>query len=168
MTVPSGNEHAAYRPCVAMLLFAADGRVLVAERNDVAEPAWQLPQGGMDEGETVEQAARRELQEEIGTDAVAFLGEASDWIAYDLPGDLGRNPWRGRYRGQRVRLVAFRFSGSDADIDLETDDPEFRAWKWVALEELPDLIVPFKRPLYEAAVREFRDLRDSLRRPPPA
>jgi putative (di)nucleoside polyphosphate hydrolase len=147
-----------------MLLFDGDGRVLVAQRIDIAGAAWQLPQGGMDEGEPVRSAARRELREEIGTDAVAFLAESPDWIAYDLPADLDANPWRGRYRGQRVKLVAFRFTGADDDIDLETESPEFRAWRWVELEELPALIVPFKRPLYESAVRQFEALRDSLRR----
>jgi len=152
-----------YRPCVAMLLFNRDGRVLVAERIDLPEAAWQLPQGGVDEGESARTAARRELNEEIGTDDVAFLSETPGWIAYDLPCHIAGVPWRGRYRGQRVRLVAFRFTGTDADIDLDTDKPEFRTWKWIELEELPGLIVAFKRPLYEAAVREFGALRDSLR-----
>jgi len=117
----------------------------------------------VDAGETARDAAKRELREEIGTDAVEYLSEASDWIAYDLPRQIAGIPWRGRYRGQRVRPVAFRFTGTDADIDLDTDHPEFRAWNWAELEELPTLIVPFKRPLYESAVREFRELRDSLR-----
>ena len=163
MTLDPDGGAQTYRPCVAMLVFNKDGRVLVADRIDIEEPAWQMPQGGMDDGETARTAARRELLEEIGTDAVEFLSESDGWISYDLPANMVGNPWRGRYRGQRVKLVAFRFTGSDADIDLETENPEFRGWKWVELEALPDLIVPFKRPLYEAAVREFRPLRDSLR-----
>lgn len=163
MTDDPDGKPAAYRPCVAIVLFNRDGRVLVAERIDLPESAWQLPQGGMDEGETAPSAAERELHEEIGTDAVVFLCEAPDWIAYDLPATLETNPWRGRYRGQRVKVVAFRFTGTDSDIDLQTDNPEFRAWRWVELEELPALIVPFKRPLYEFAVETFKALRDSLR-----
>lgn len=158
---PSGD----YRPCVAMVLFSGDGRVLVAERNDLEEAAWQLPQGGIDEGEDPPSAALRELEEEIGTRKAEWLAEASEWIAYDLPAAIGGNPWRGRYRGQRVKLVALRFTGSDEDIDPATESPEFRAWRWVELEELPSLIVAFKRPLYEATVREFAPLRDRLRSP---
>lgn len=163
MSRDGGEVQRGYRPCVAMVVFGPDGRVLVAERNDLQEAAWQLPQGGMDEGETVRSAAQRELREEIGTDAVEYLSEAAGWIAYDLPGDLVANPWQGRFRGQRVKLVAFRLTGSDADIDLDAENREFRAWKWVELETLPGLIVSFKKPLYEAAVREFSRLRDSLR-----
>jgi putative (di)nucleoside polyphosphate hydrolase len=147
-----------------MVVFNGDGRVLVAERNDLAEPAWQLPQGGLDAGEDARAAARRELAEEIGTDKVAFAAAAPDWIAYDIPADRAGNPWRGRYRGQTVKLVAFRFTGRDDDIDLATGTPEFRAWRWVELEDLPALIVAFKKPLYEAAVRAFAPLRDRLRR----
>lgn len=164
MAAPGGLPAApGYRTCVAMVVFNGDGRVLVAERNDLAEQAWQLPQGGLDEGEDVEAAARRELAEEIGTDKVAFAAEAPDWIAYDVPADREGNPWRGRYRGQAVKLVAFRFTGRDEDIDLATETPEFRAWRWVDLEDLPALIVAFKKPLYEAAVRAFAPLRDRLR-----
>lgn len=158
------TRHDAYRPCVAMAVFNDAGLVLVAERNDVEEAAWQLPQGGIDRGEDVLTAACRELREEIGTSAVTYRTEAARWITYDLPGGMAETPWAGRYRGQRVKLVAFRFAGSDADIVLETAHPEFRAWKWVKLEALPDLIVPFKRALYEAAVREFTPLRDEIRR----
>lgn len=155
-----------YRPCVAITLFDSLGRVLVAERNDLDRPAWQLPQGGIDEGETPQIAALRELEEEIGTAAATYAGEVDRWITYDFPGQAARNRWRGRYRGQRVKIMAFRFTGSDDDINLETENPEFRSWRWAALEELLDLIVPFKRPLYEAAVDEFAPLRDSLRDKP--
>ena len=154
-----------YRPCVAIVLFDDRGRVLVAERSDLEEAAWQLPQGGIDPGETAQSAARRELAEEIGTANAAFLAEAPDWIAYDLPAGIGSAPWSRRYRGQRVKLVALRFTGRDEDIDLATQSPEFRAWKWVQLENLPGMIVDFKKPLYQAAVREFRSLRDRLRKP---
>jgi len=152
-----------YRPCAAIVLFDGAGRVLVADRIDMAEPAWQLPQGGIDEGETPEQAALREMVEEIGTAKAEIVGTAPDWVAYDLPPEAGGGPWRGRYRGQRVMLVALRFAGTDRDIDLATPHPEFSAWKWVALEELPSLVVAFKRPLYEFAVASFGPLRDRLR-----
>lgn len=147
-----------------MAVFSDTGQVLVAERNDVDGPAWQLPQGGIDDGEDPQSAARRELMEEIGTSAVTFCAEATRWITYDLPGSLSKDHWISRYRGQRVKLLAFQFTGRDADINVATANPEFRAWTWVELEALPDLIVPFKKALYEAAVREFRPLRDQLRR----
>lgn len=160
----TGDESAAgaYRPCAAVLLFARDGRVLVGERIDVAGPAWQLPQGGIDGDETPAQAARRELLEEVGTDKAEILAESAGWHCYDLPAGLSGNPWQGRFRGQRIRMIAMRFTGQDGDIDVATAHPEFRAWKWVDLEALPALAVAFKRPLYEAAVAEFRPLRDRL------
>lgn len=163
MAAPADPAAPGYRPCVAMVVFNGDGRVLVAERIDLEEQAWQLPQGGLDEGEDARTAARRELAEEIGTAKVAFAAEAPGWIAYDFPAGRECNPWRGRYRGQTVKLVAFRFTGRDDDIDLAAGTPEFRAWRWLELEDLPALIVAFKKPLYEAAVREFRPLRDRLR-----
>jgi len=152
-----------YRPCAAIVLFDATGRVLVAERNDLPETAWQLPQGGIDDGETPEQAALREMVEELGTARAELAASAPDWVAYDLPAPNAAG-WSGRYRGQRVMAVALRFTGSDGDIDLATAHPEFRAWKWVELEELPGLIVAFKRPLYEAVVAAFTPLRDRLRK----
>lgn len=156
----TGDE---YRACAAIALFDGLGRVLVADRIDMAEPAWQLPQGGIDEGETPEQAALREMEEELGATRAEIVGVAPDWINYDLPTAIGDVRWSGRYRGQRVMLVALRFTGRDGDIDVATANPEFRAWKWVELEELPSLIVTFKRPLYEAAVTAFAPLRDRMR-----
>lgn len=146
-----------------MALLNDRGQVLVAERNDMEEPAWQLPQGGIDDGEDALSAAHRELLEEIGTSAVTYRAEAARWITYDLPGNIAKVRWPGRYRGQRVKLMAFQFTGQNSDIDLDTAHPEFRAWKWVELEALPDLIIPFKRALYEAAVTEFTPLRDQIR-----
>jgi putative (di)nucleoside polyphosphate hydrolase len=152
----------AYRPCAAMLLFNPAGDVLVAERNDMEESAWQLPQGGIDKGETAEQAALRELEEEIGTASATIIAVAPNTVSYDWPANKvgGR---RKRWRGQCITLVALQFSGHDRDINLETDHPEFRNWKWVSLEMLPRLITPFKRVVYEYAVTQFTPIRDKLR-----
>jgi putative (di)nucleoside polyphosphate hydrolase len=157
------RDDKAYRPCVAVTLFNSQGLVLVAERIDLEDAAWQLPQGGIDDGETASEAALRELEEEIGTRAATIVGEVASWISYDFPADVARQRWRGRYLGQRVKMLALKFDGSDDDINLATNSPEFRAWKWTELEKLPDLIVPFKRPLYDAAVSAFASLRDALR-----
>lgn len=149
-----------YRPCVAITLFNDDGQVLVAERNDVDEPCWQLPQGGIDAGETPAEAAFREMAEEIGTGSAVMLEEATTWVTYDWPENVDRTPGKGRYRGQRVKPVALRFTGDDDEIDLNTAHPEFRAWRWVELNEIPALIVDFKRPLYDAIVEAFGSLAD--------
>jgi putative (di)nucleoside polyphosphate hydrolase len=146
-----------YRPGVGILLLNRYGQVFVAHRIDMPTmPAWQMPQGGIDPGETPRQAAFRELKEEIGTDMAEILGESRDWLKYDLPPDLARGMWGGRYRGQRQKWFAMRFTGSDADIDIATEHPEFDAWKWLAPERLPELIVPFKRQLYIDILTEFR------------
>lgn len=160
----SGDDDSAYRPCAALLLFAADGRVLVGERSDMPTAAWQLPQGGLDAGETAREAALREMEEEIGTAKAEVLAESAFLHRYDLPAGARAGWAKGGFRGQRIKLVALRFTGSDDDIDVATAHPEFRAWKWVKLEDLPGLAVAFKRPLYEAAVREFAPLRDKLAR----
>ena len=139
-----------------MLLNPA-GEVLVGRRIDMPIlPAWQMPQGGIDKGETPRQAALRELKEEIGTDKAEILGESRMWLKYDLPPELARGMWGGRYRGQRQKWFAMRFLGSDTDIDLATDHPEFDTWKWIPPEQLPELIVPFKRRLYIDILAEFR------------
>ena len=147
-----------YRRGVGVMLLNRDGRVLVARRIDTPGEAWQMPQGGIDPGETPRQAALRELREEIGTDKVAFLAESRGWLRYDLPPDLIPRLWGGRYRGQEQKWFALRFLGRDEDIRLDTDRPEFRAWKWVPVEALPGLIVPFKRRLYEQVMAEFAPL----------
>ncbi len=152
-----------YRPCVAIVLFNRDGQVLIAERNDVDEACWQLPQGGIDRGEDPPGAALRELEEEIGTGAATFIAEGPGWTTYDWPPAIKETPGKGRFRGQRVKPVALRFNGSNGDINLATEHPEFRAWKWADLEEIPELIVTFKKPLYKEIVKVFRKLRDDIR-----
>lgn len=148
-----------YRTGVGAVLFNRAGQVFVARRIDTPGDAWQLPQGGIDGGETPEQAVLRELAEEVGTNKVEIIAEARDWLSYDLPADLADTAWGGRYRGQRQKWFALRFTGGDADIDLDAGDhPEFSAWMWADVDDLTGLIVPFKRPLYARIVAEFRHL----------
>ena len=158
MTPPAGLP---YRPNVGAVLFDPAGRVFVARRADVPNaegPAggWQLPQGGIDPGEDPRRAVLRELAEEIGTDRAEIIGEHPDWLTYELPPHLLGVALGGRYRGQRQRWFALRFTGSDADIRLDADPhPEFDDWRWATLRELPTLAVDFKRPIYEALARSF-------------
>lgn len=153
-----------YRPCVGIMLFNREGRVFVARRIDMVSDAWQMPQGGIDPGENPAAAAFRELGEEIGTRTAAIMAATEDWLDYDLPVELIAKLWKGRYRGQRQKWFVMRFLGVDADIDIETEKPEFCEWKWVAPPELPGLIVPFKRDLYAELVRRFGHLADQARR----
>lgn len=146
-----------YRPCVGICLINSDGKVFVAERLDTPD-AWQMPQGGIDKGEDPETAALRELEEEIGTNKARFLGPTEGWLTYDLPDDLIGKVWKGKYRGQKQIWYAFAFEGSDSDIDIETEHPEFARWQWVELQQIVDLIVPFKRDIYAEIVRQFKKL----------
>lgn len=152
---PAAIERLPYRRCVGIMLLDPAGRVFVARRIDTPGEAWQMPQGGIDPGETPVQAAWREMEEEIGTRAATLLAESRGWLRYDLPVDLVPHVWRGRFRGQEQKWCVFRFTGTDADIDIATAHPEFHDWKWVEMAALPALIVPFKRPIYEAVVAEF-------------
>ncbi|MEJ5976163.1 RNA pyrophosphohydrolase [Novosphingobium sp. PS1R-30] len=151
-----------YRPCVGVMLVNGDGQVFVGKRIDNKEgDAWQMPQGGVDEGEELRPAALRELAEETGVseDLVTIIAQSREELLYDLPDELIGKLWKGKYRGQRQTWFLLRFAGSDADIDLEAHDPpEFEAWKWVAPETLPDIIVPFKKRVYRTVLEEFRDL----------
>jgi putative (di)nucleoside polyphosphate hydrolase len=120
-----------------------------------------MPQGGIDPGEAADKAALRELNEETGIRTALIIGRAREWMSYDLPKELIGVAWEGRYRGQKQLWFAARFEGEESEIDLEPKpghQREFDAWRWVALEELPELVVPFKRPVYEAVVAEFRPL----------
>lgn len=118
---------------------------------------WQMPQGGIDPGETPERAALRELKEEIGTDKARILGQIARWLHYDVPPGLADKVWRGRYRGQRQRWFALRFTGADADIDLGAHgEVEFAEWRWMGLDDLVDAVIPFKRKIYAEVAAEFR------------
>ena len=147
----------AYRPCVGMMLVNTKGHVFVADRSDIKESAWQMPQGGIDEGETAQAAAWRELAEEVGTDRAELVAESKAWLTYDFPADQIKKAWKGRYRGQRQKWFLFKFTGTDDDIDLDAHNREFDKWKWVEPKTLPDLIVPFKRALYENVLIEFSE-----------
>jgi putative (di)nucleoside polyphosphate hydrolase len=140
-------------------------RVFVARRLDMRSEAWQMPQGGINPREPPRAAAMRELAEEVGTDKAEIIAESKGWLTYDLPPGLIPKVWNGRYRGQIQKWFLLRFTGTDADIDIDTEEPEFLEWKWVAMAELPDLIVPFKRQLYRDLIAEFGPLVEGPDRP---
>ena len=161
-----------YRPCVGIALFNLRGEVFIGQRKVGEEGGghgWQMPQGGIDPGEDPLVAARRELYEETGIRAVSFLMESPDWLRYDLPGELVGRAWRGRYRGQTQKWFAFRFEGSDGEIDVrhppDGHKAEFVDWRWESLDRTPDLVIPFKREVYVRVVETFRHL---SRTPDPA
>lgn len=155
---PVRKEDLPWRPNVGVALFDAQGRVLMCRRNDVDGEHWQMPQGGIDKGEDPAAAAHRELAEEIGTDKAEIIAECPDWLSYDLPDELIGKALKGKYRGQTQKWFAMRFTGTDADIRLDAHHAEFDAFRWVPLDRVVDMIVPFKRPVYERMVAAFRDL----------
>lgn len=157
-------DHLPYRMGVGIMLLNARGEVFVAKRIDMTSEAWQMPQGGIDEGEESQAAAWRELKEETGTDRATLLAESTQWYTYDLPDHLVPIIWKGRYRGQKQKWYAMRFEGQDSDITIhDVEHPEFNEWKWIAMAELPHVIVPFKRALYAALVAEFSGLQGGLK-----
>ena len=170
MTDPSSLP---YRPCVGVLLFNDDGRVFMGRRIGLPvrfdeRGMWQLPQGGIDEGETPRKAALRELAEEIGVKRVEYLAETPDWLYYDLPEELMGKVWDGKYRGQKQKWFALRHTGSEREINLNVPGhrPEFDLWRWEELERIPELVVPFKRHIYRELVKAFGHLPGQLREQP--
>jgi len=147
-----------YRRGVGIALFNAKGKVFVAQRLDSPGPAWQMPQGGIDKGETPLDAAWRELHEETGVTSAELIAESDGWLSYDLPPELAATLWKGKYRGQEQKWYAFRFTGKESEIDIAGEHPEFSEWKWADFRTTPELIVPFKRPLYEKVVLAFGHL----------
>ncbi len=150
-----------YRPCVGVMLINAQGLIFAGQRIDRPEgapAAWQMPQGGIDDGEKPRAAALRELWEETGVtaDLAAFVGKTHHWINYDLPPELLGKVWGGKYRGQRQKWFLFRFLGHDADINIATAQPEFSSWRWIEADQMVAEIVPFKRAVYNKVVRSFR------------
>jgi len=145
----------AYRECVGIMLMNKEKKIFVAQRIDKLSDAWQMPQGGIDAGETPEIAAKRELKEETGTDKARILATSKGWLSYDLPDNLIPQFWGGKYRGQRQKWFLMEFTGEDSDINIHTETPEFLEWKWVDHRQLPELIVPFKKQLYIDVIREF-------------
>ncbi len=147
-----------YRPCVGIMLINQQGDIFGGQRLDNRAEAWQMPQGGIDEGEDVETACFREMREEIGTNKADILRLHPDWLNYDIPRPLADNLWSGAYRGQTQKWVALRFTGEDTDINIQTEDPEFISWQWLSPDELIERAVPFKRDVYTNIMAEFKDL----------
>jgi putative (di)nucleoside polyphosphate hydrolase len=151
-----------YRPCAGIMLANMHGKIFVGQRMDRPEgtDAWQMPQGGIDDGEEAETTALRELFEETGirADLVDILARSKEEHFYDLPEDMIGRIWKGKYRGQRQMWFLMRFKGSDTDINIETEHQEFTSWQWVDAAQVPQLIVPFKKRLYETILAEFADL----------
>jgi putative (di)nucleoside polyphosphate hydrolase len=145
-----------YRPCVGVMLMNRDGLIFTGSRIDrEGGEAWQMPQGGIDEGEDLHAAARRELFEETGIDNIEIVAESAGWLNYDLPPELLGKALKGMYRGQTQKWFLARFLGADDDVRLDLHEPEFEAWRWVPVNDLPSVIVPFKKAIYEALVEEF-------------
>ncbi len=158
-----------YRPCVGVMLVNPQGLVFVGRRKNKRQPEhvapgheWQMPQGGIDPGEEPYAAALRELREETNVRSVELMAEAPDWYSYDLPNNVARKSWRGGYRGQTQKWFALRFTGEESEIDIHDPGPghkpEFDAWRWEEAARLPDLIIPFKREVYEQVVAAFAPL----------
>jgi putative (di)nucleoside polyphosphate hydrolase len=162
----SSYESLPYRPCAGMMVLNHNGLVFIGRRASGPEHidlthVWQMPQGGIDDDEDPYKAALRELHEETSISSVERLGEVAEWLSYDIPRDIVGQAWGGRYRGQKQKWYALRFTGDESEINIEHPpgghEPEFIDWRWVAMNELPDLVVPFKRRTYERVVEEFKE-----------
>ncbi|HEX4041966.1 MAG TPA: RNA pyrophosphohydrolase [Xanthobacteraceae bacterium] len=158
-------EDLPYRPCVGVVAFNRDGLVFIGRRIDGPEHidqthAWQMPQGGIDEGEEPWQAATRELLEETNIRSVERIGEIAEWLTYDIPHEIVGQAWKGKYRGQRQKWFAVRFTGPEGEIDVAhpggAHAPEFSSWRWERLRNVPELVIPFKRAVYDRVASEFR------------
>lgn len=151
-------ESLPYRPCVGVMLINTDGLIWAGQRIDSPSPAWQMPQGGIDDGETPREAAYRELWEETGItrDLVEFVGKTHGWVTYDLPPELLGKVWKGKYRGQKQKWFLFRYLGRDDQIIIDREHREFAAWKWIGCDAMVSGIVPFKKAVYEEVVQSFR------------
>jgi putative (di)nucleoside polyphosphate hydrolase len=148
-------EQRPYRPCVGIFLLNNDGLVFAGRRIDSRAEAWQMPQGGIDAGESPLQACMREMREEIGTNTAELVSQHDDWLYYDIPLLLADRLWQGRYKGQKQKWMALRFTGDDSDINIATEEPEFCEWKWLSPHDLVDLAVPFKRDVYQNVLAAF-------------
>lgn len=155
MSESASREDLPYRPCAGMMVLNKRGQVFVGRRIDMVTEHWQMPQGGIDPGEDPLEAAFRELEEEIGTRDVELIHALDEWLNYDLPKSLIGKVWKGKYRGQTQKWFLFRYLGDDQDIDIKTHHAEFSEWKWAEFSDLPNLIVPFKRDLYETILQKF-------------
>ncbi|MEP5760889.1 MAG: RNA pyrophosphohydrolase [Litoreibacter sp.] len=149
-----------YRPCVGLMMINAEGKVFVGQRIDSKAQAWQMPQGGIDSGESPVEAAMRELGEETGvsSEKVTVLAESADWVPYDLPHDLVPKLWKGRFRGQKQKWFLLKFHGANSDIDITLHEQEFSEWQWMDVDALLGNIVPFKHEVYAKVIAEFHDL----------
>ena len=145
-----------YRPCVGIVLLNKSNKIFAGQRIDNHLEAWQMPQGGIDDGEDVKTACFREMKEEIGTDNASILAIHPEWLNYDIPEGLANKLWHRKYRGQTQKWVALRFQGTNADIDIQTEIPEFSNWRWVKPNDLSSLAAPFKRNVYESVLNEFK------------
>jgi putative (di)nucleoside polyphosphate hydrolase len=151
-----------YRAGVGMMLLNKKNQAFVGQRIKETTEAWQMPQGGIDEGEDTFKAALRELKEEIGTDNVELLAETKDWLYYDLPQEIASRLWNGNYIGQKQKWFLLRYLGKDEEINITTEIPEFSTWQWINVDILPSLIVPFKKELYEKVIAEFKPIIEKL------